>query len=206
MRAVASDQWDSVSCYVKLTGQAADRILALIDELYEGGDIIKSCSLYENSRESRDLVAAQTRFMAREADKCLQAALKSLSLRPDWPELKIDRPKKVPRLDGEFQSKAGDILFSGPANKRMLFPHITNKEEISYAANYRDGHSCKQGSSCTYLHVAVDKLTPDTQKNWIAHVKATDTICFKPKRVKIAAASLKHMKQVEAEKALPEVV
>jgi len=204
MRAVAKNQWSEVSCFVKLTKQAAERKMALLDEFSEGGEIIKSCSLYENSDEKKDLVAAQARFETREAEKRLQAALKSR--KPDRPDPKTDRPGKVPKLEGDFQSKAGDILFSGPDDKRMPLPRITNKAEIPCAAHYRDGHSCKRGSSCTYSHAPIDKLTPETQKEWIAHVKSTETICFNPKRVKIAAASLKNMKQAEAEKALPEVV
>ena len=100
MRLVAKNQWSEVSCFVKLTSQTADRKLALINEFSKGGKIIKSCSLYENSKEKRDLVAAQTRFEAREADKRLQAALKSH--RPDHPKPKIDCPEKVPRLKGDF--------------------------------------------------------------------------------------------------------
>ena len=62
MRAVASNQWDKVSCFVKWTSQAADRKLALIGKFSEGNKIIKSCPLYENSSKKRDLVTMQTRL------------------------------------------------------------------------------------------------------------------------------------------------
>ena len=67
--------------------------MALLGKFAKGGEIIKSCSLFENSEEKRDIVVAQAYLEAREVDKRLQAALKFR--KQERPEPKIDCSRKI---------------------------------------------------------------------------------------------------------------
>ena len=72
----------------------------------------------------------------------------------------------------------------------MPLPTINDKKEWPCAPYYRVGLRCKHGAECRRAHIPIDDLSPESQKIWMDHVRATPTIHFNPKRVKIMAAEL----------------
>ena len=85
-------------------------------------------------------------------------------------------------------SKDGDIIFSGADNERMPLPKISNEKERPCAPHYRKGQACKRGDDCRYCHKSINDLSPETQKEWWAHVNATESLSFNTKRVKGVAS------------------
>ena len=47
---------------------------------------------------------------------------------------------------------------------------------------------------CNRSHVPIGRLSPESQKTWIAHVTADNTLYFNPLRVTVAAEGLKAVK------------
>jgi hypothetical protein len=85
-------------------------------------------------------------------------------------------------------SRDGDIIFAGADNERMPLPKITNEKERPCAPHYRKGQACKRGDDCRYCHKSINDLSPETQKEWWAHVNATESLSFNTKRVKGVAS------------------
>ena len=95
----------------------------------------------------------------------------------------------------------GNVICSIHFTERMPLPRITNPKEKPCAAWYREGHICKR-AKCTYSHCPIDLLTPDSQKEWSRHVKATESLVFNPKGVKCGACSISNMRPAAAAAAL----
>ena len=77
--------------------------------------------------------------------------------------------------------------------EHMSLPTIANKNEVPCAAYYRHGIRCKR-AKCNRSHVPIDRLSPESQKTWIAHVTANNDLYFNPRRVTVAAEGLKSVR------------
>jgi len=151
-----------------------------------------------NSDEKKALEAEESR-----KQKAMLQQLALSTKRPPMPPREERDPKRA-NTAHEATSRNGDLIFLGDDKDRMPLPKITDPKERPCAAFYRQGHICKRGDRCKYSHVSIDKLSPATQKEWIAHVRSNDTISFNPKRVKSALASMNTDKKPAATTTEPE--
>ena len=212
-RAVNIGSWSAVSDLLKSARSARNRHLEELAEFAEGGKTPDSCALYENSSHKLGLDAAGARIAAMATAlqyQRMEADLrKSVNCRPagdtDPRREKTRRilPPEEERDDRET-SREGDILCSLPVTEKTPFPKITKLSERPCVPFLRDGFLCKRGpKACKWNHISIDKLSPETQKEWIAFVKKTPSISFNPKRVKSAAMSLCNMRAAAALANLP---
>jgi len=94
-------------------------------------------------------------------------------------------------------TRNSDLIFLGDDKDCMPLPRISNPQERPCAAFHRQGQICKRGDGCKFSHAPIDELTPESQKEWISHVRATESLSFNPKRVKSALCTLDPNRQAD---------
>ena len=210
-RAVTRGAWPEVCDLIKTAQAAMTRHLAELQEFAEGGKTPDTCALYENSPHKRGIDAAKARaadratllqFQRMEAD--LKKSTNRRTANDDNPRQEktrriapTDRVPAAPPLN-----RSGDILCSLGDRERMPLPRITCSTEKPCVSWLRDGQACKR-TRCPYPHTPIDKLSPETQKEWIRFVQRTPCLSFNPKRVRSAAMSLANMRPAAALAELP---
>ena len=65
----------------------------------------------------------------------------------------------------------------------MPLPIISNPNEQPCGGYLRDGSICLS-DRCTRPHIPIDRLTPESQKEWFAHVRKHRELSFNTERVK----------------------
>ena len=204
-RAVAKDDWSSVSACITAAKAMLQRTVVELREFAEGGRIPDEVALWTNSAAKKAVDAAAARVEEAKTQRALAQIAANLG-RADHgrarrgKEDENPRAPKAPRQPPSTFTAAdrnGDIICSLPFTERMLLPRLTKVEDRPCAAWYRDGSVCKR-AKCTHSHCPIDDLCADSQKEWIRHVKATKSLIFNPKRVKSAACSISTMKPAAA--------
>lgn len=193
VRGVVGGDWGAVTEYLGTMQKYLQRRLDEIVEWGQGGDPIKPSSLWTTSGKCRAIVDAEKRRSDAATQAQIQKAAELLSRKRKTREEESPRVPKQPRTAGTSgviaEDLAGDILFSGDSKERMVLPRITNQDEAPCAAYYRHGSRCRR-PGCRFSHVPIDELTPESQKEWLAHVKGRKELSFNPARVKFAVATM----------------
>ena len=190
-RKVAGGEWEAALPHLLAARAYMERRLADLREYADGGDVPKSCGLYESSDERRDGQAAAA-ALQREQVRTMAADLarRARPARDDARERAQPQERRPPRVGRDEGDMDGDVYCTLPKEDRMPLPTINNKKEWPCAPYYRVGLRCKHGAECRRAHIPIDDLSPESQKIWMDHVQATSTIHFNPKRVKIMATEL----------------
>ena len=221
-RKVAGGDWSAADTHVAAALKFFQRRLAAWVEFTEGGDLPKSCSIYDTSDERLEADAA-TAAIQREQMRSVAADLARNAPRGgdrnrdrggdrggdrgDRGDRSGDRgdrgdrggggggPAKKPRSDnGDDGDREGDLVCLLPGDEQMPLPRLANKAEWPCAPYYRQGTRCKR-KVCNRAHIPIDNLSPESQKAWMDHVRANHgTIFFNHRRVKIMAEELKKTK------------
>lgn len=149
------------------------------------GDIAPSTTLFANSKEKKEHEAKLE--ADRKADIAAQVAAQVAAAggrRKTNPALGNTKDnKKQDTLHGAAKrqkSNEGDLLYTGP-KERMPTPEGLPKRACG--AHYKKGAGCRFGDKCKFDHTPIDDLAPHLQKIWLAHVKATEGLCFNKDRV-----------------------
>ena len=185
--------WGAVTRYLATMEKYLQRRLDEIREWGQAGDTPKPTSLWKTSDKCRAIAEAEKRRSEAAMQAQIQKAAELLSKKRRAREEESPRTPKQPRIAAAngvvTEDLAGDILFSGDSKERMVLPRITNPAEAPCAAYYRHGSRCRR-QGCRFCHTPIDELTPESQKEWLAHVKGQKELSFNPARVKFAVATM----------------
>ena len=91
----------------------------------------------------------------------------------------------------------GDVMCTLSIGEPMPLPTIGNKAEVPCAPFHRHGIRCKR-SKCNKSHTPLEKLSPESQRAWIQHLKTCNAIYLNPRRVKISADGEKFVRVSKA--------
>ena len=170
--------------HLAVAAEFADRRATKLEEFADSGKIPKSCTLWTSSDCCCDLQACNA---------AAQATLQRVQLR----ELVEQMPKrnKSPREEGCAATTGkeapkgnvdGDVMCTLSIGELMPLPTIGNKAEVPCAPFHRHGIRCRR-NNCSKSHTPLEKLSPESQRAWIQHLKTGNTIYLNRRRIEMSA-------------------
>ena len=169
-------------------------------EFAEGGRTPDKVALWKNSAAKKAMEATAARAENAKTQQTLTKMAADLGRACCGRDDENSRAPKAPRQPPHtFRSldHMCDIIYSLPFTERMLLPCITKEKDKPCVAWYRGGSVCKR-LKCNHSHTPINDLCAELQKEWVWHVRATESLIFNPKRVRSAACSISNMKPTAA--------